>query len=64
MPKSKRNRVVALTATKKKGNVLKSGLVDEVWRCVDGGGFSLYFLLVSEFECGVLGGERMRCDVV
>eukprot|EP00123_Amoebidium_parasiticum_P005609 comp16763_c0_seq1/m.15110 comp16763_c0_seq1/g.15110 ORF comp16763_c0_seq1/g.15110 comp16763_c0_seq1/m.15110 type:complete len:234 (-) comp16763_c0_seq1:3-704(-) len=35
MPKSKRNKVVALTATQKKGNVLKQGLVEEIRKCVD-----------------------------
>eukprot|EP00124_Ichthyophonus_hoferi_P003218 Ihof_evm2s266 gene=Ihof_evmTU2s266 len=35
MPKSKRNKVFNLTETKKKGNVLKTGLVDEIRKCVE-----------------------------
>ncbi|EDO30123.1 predicted protein [Nematostella vectensis] len=35
MPKSKRNKIVSLTRTKKKGLELKSGLVKEVQECVD-----------------------------
>ncbi|CAH3149398.1 unnamed protein product [Porites lobata] len=35
MPKSKRNRAVSLTKTKKKGLELKTGLVKEIQECVD-----------------------------
>jgi len=35
MPKSKRNRVISLTATKKKQKELKSKLIEEVKKCTD-----------------------------
>ena len=35
MPKSKRNKLVSLTQTKKKGFELKSSLIKEVQECVD-----------------------------